>query len=277
MNITFDIGGTNLRVGLFSDDHTLVKKIIKPTPARYAEGLSLMVSLVCDLRRGSEEIHGIAVASCGVLDRVLGKILISPNLTGWEGALICSDLSLATGTRVVLENDAGAAGLGETNFGVGKGIRIVAYLTIGTGIGGARIVNGAIDANTLGYEPWSQIINVNAIDEVVDGHMSGWWQSYASGTAFMQRYGISAKLCTDASIWKDYAKYLAVGIANVIVLWSPDVVILGGGVLKSAQNFLPFVRDYIDTIVIFPKKPPLVVGSLGDEAGLYGGLTLLSK
>ncbi len=275
MNITFDIGGTNLRAGLFSDDHTLVKKIIKPTPVRYVEGLSLMVGLVEDLRRESEEIHGIAVASCGVLDRKVGKVLINPNLPGWNGALICSDLSLATNTRVVLENDAGAAGLGEAHFGAGKGIHIVAFLTIGTGIGGTRIVNGAIDANTWGFEPGHQIINVDTMDEAVDGFISGWLESYASGAAFEKRYGISAKTCTDASIWKDFAKHLAAGVVNVIVLWSPDIVILGGGVLKSAEKFMPFVRDYVNRALIFPKKPSITVGSLGDEAGLYGGLTLL--
>ncbi len=274
MKVALDIGGTNLRAGLFSDDQRLVAKHVESTPENYRDGLQRICSLTNEFHTKGN-IEGVAVAIAGVLDRQKGKMLVNPNLMGWNNVSIGPDIAKKTGVRVVLENDAVAAGLGEANFGAGKGKRIVAFLTISTGIGGARIVDGKTDENTWGFEPGHQVISVEEIT-AVDGRVHGWFERYASGSAFEARYGVSPKLCTDGSTWKDFAKYLSAGIVNIMVLWSPDIVVLGGGVSRSAEKFFPALREYLDQAVIFPQKPPVVAGTLGDEAGLYGGLVLLS-
>lgn len=277
MNITFDIGGTNVRAGLFSDEGKLIKKLMNSTPKTYSEGLPLIVHMIGELQNDASNMEGIAIATCGVLDRKAGSILINPNNHGWDGALLRDDVIRATNIRTVIENDAMTAGLGEAHFGAGKGKHIMAFLTIGTGIGGARIVDGNIDTNTWGFEPGSQIIQVHEAEKIIDTRQYGFWEAYASGTAFEKRYGMSASVCTDEKNWKEYATYLGAGINNIICLWSPDVVILGGGVAKSADKFMSYLHTYVERSVRFPHKPPIVVGDLTDEAGLYGGLILLNR
>lgn len=272
MKIAFDIGGTNIRVGLFSEDGTLVVKRVELTPQKYKAGIVQMRSMVGALSSSAVPTT-IAVAVAGVLDRSQGIILKSPNLSQWEGKPFTADLSRLLGAPIMLENDAVAAGLGEAHFGAGKGKRIVAFLTVSTGIGGAKIVDGKVDANAWGFEPGHQIINIDETT-IVGNFVQGSWESYASGTSFAKRYGVSSTACTDPVIWKDFAIYLAVGIANVMVLWSPDIVVLGGGVAKSAEKFLPFLQTKLEELVVFPQKPPVVVGTLGDEAGLWGGSVL---
>lgn len=131
-----------------------------------------------------------------------------------------------------------------------------------------------MDANAWGFEPGNQIINIEET-KIIGSFIRGSWESYASGTAFAKRYGVSPNECPGPVVWEDFAVYLAAGITNMIVLWSPDIVVLGGGVMRSAKMFLSSLRRQLERLVVFPQKPPIVIGSLGDDAGLYGGLTLL--
>lgn len=274
MKIVLDIGGSNTRAGLFSVDGTLVAKRVETTLQEYQKGTARIAWLVRQLSPSSTP-DGVAVVIAGVLNRDEGTILVSPNLSSWERKPLTRDLARTLGVPVTLGNDAVAAGLGEARFGAGKGRRIVAFLTISTGIGGAKIVEGQVDANAWGFEPGNQMINVSET-HTIGNFRRGTWESYASGTAFEKRYGVSPKECADPTIWEDFATYLAAGITNVMVLWSPDIVVLGGGVAKSAEKFLPLLHKQLEELVVFPQKPPVVVGSLGDDAGLYGGLMLLS-
>lgn len=275
MKVVFDIGGTNMRVGLFSEDGKLVKKRLEATPQDYSTGVELVVSLTRSLLPAGV-VDKVVLVIAGVLDRPKQTLLASPNLSGWEGKPIVRDISTRLHVPILMENDAIAAGIGEARFGAGKGKRIVAFLTISTGIGGAKIVDGAVDANVWGFEPGSQIINIGET-QAVDNFGRGTWESYASGTAFVHHYGVSPKVCENPTIWEDFATHLAAGIANVIALWSPDIVVLGGGVAKSAEKFLPFLQQQLEQLVVFPQKPSVVIGTLGDVSGLYGGLTLLSS
>lgn len=274
MKIVFDIGGTNIRAGLFSKEGMLVAKRVEATPQDYETGIAQMKSMAGALLSAVVP-KKVAIVIAGVLDRREGTILVSPNLSGWERKPLGRDLARTLGVPVTLENDAVAAGLGEARFGAGKGNRIVAYLTISTGIGGAKIVDGQVDANAWGFEPGNQIINMKET-KTVGNFRRGTWESYASGTAFAKRYGVSPKACTDPAIWKDFTVYLAAGITNMIVLWSPDIVVLGGGVTRSGKMFLSSLRRQLEKLVVFPRKPPIVIGSLGDDAGLWGGSILLA-
>ncbi|MBI4064813.1 ROK family protein [Candidatus Gottesmanbacteria bacterium] len=275
MNIIFDIGGTNIRAGAFSNDGKLLAKRMVPALQAYKDGIE-RIALLTDELSPDGAPDKIAIVIAGVFDQPKQTILVSPNLSGWEGKPIVRDVSERLKAPVLLANDAVAAALGEARFGAGKRSRIVAFLTISTGIGGAKIVDGKLDANVWGFEPGNQIINMDEA-QMVRNFGRGTWESYASGTAFEHRYGISPKDCVVPKIWEDFTGHLAVGITNVIVLWSPDIVVLGGGVAKSSRKFLPFLQQQLEELVVFPQKPSVVIGTLGDEAGLYGGMTLLSS
>lgn len=143
-------------------------------------------------------------------------------------------------------------------------------------MGGARVVDGKIDTNALGFEPGNQIINFDETKKVSPFHL-GTLESYVSGTAFKKLYGVKPELCTDPSIWEMYARHLAAGIANILVLWSPDIVILGGGISRSADKFLTLLRIEVAKNIPFPNIPHIEQSVLGDDAALYGGLVLLTN
>ncbi|TAN58722.1 ROK family protein [Patescibacteria group bacterium] len=192
------------------------------------------------------------------------------NLRGWSKKPLAKELKKIFGAPVLLENDAGLAGLGEAVYGAGKGKKIVAYLTISTGVGGARIVDEKIDKNAFGFEPGHQIVFLNKKFTTLE--------NIASGTAIEKKYGKKPFEIFDAKIWDNVAKDLAYGLHNVAVLWSPDIIILGGSMMKKIGIPVERVKFHLSKILkIFPKSPLIKKSKLGDLAGLYGALARLKS
>lgn len=261
MYILFDIGGTNLRVAS-SDGKSLSQPIISPTPPTFDVGLKLLIDCSQKLARGVK-IDAISGGIAGPLDPQKKMPVNAPNLRLWNNKPLVHLLSQALGAPVYLENDASLACLGEAHFGGGKGFPIVAYLTIGTGIGGSRVVDGRIDKNSLGFEPGHQLIG--------EGQQL---ENLVSGPAIEKKYAKKPLEIKDPRVWDEIAKLLAVGLNNTIVFWSPDVVILGGAVMISIP--IENVEFYLkETLKIYPKLPELKRSTLGDLSGIYGALANL--
>jgi len=179
---------------------------------------------------------------------------------------------------VYLENDAAIVGLGEAMNGAGRGEEIIAYITVSTGIGGARIVDGKIDRNIFGFEPGHQIIDpTGMLCPMCDsaGHLEG----HVSGVALEARFNKKAYEITDPQIWEEEAKWLAYGLNNTAVYWSPSVIVLGGSmIIKSPGISIERVSHHLKkTLTIFPERPRLVKAELGDIGGLYGALEILKQ
>jgi len=148
----------------------------------------------------------------------------------------------------------------------------VVYITISTGIGGSRIVDQKIDANRFGFEPGHQIIDI-----LEDGSTKSLLE-YASGSSIKKIYNKEAKDIDDENIWNDLSEKLAYGINNVIVFWSPDVVVLGGSMMNSPGISLERVKSSLkDTLKIFPEYSEIKKASLGDSCGLFGALAYLKN
>ena len=170
--------------------------------------------------------------------------------------------------------DAALVGLGEAVSGTGKGHRIVAYMTVSTGVGGVRIVNGKIDENALGFEPGHQVINFDGPNCTGCG-VSGHLESYICGRDVEAKYKMKPYEIADPKIWDDLAKYLAYGVNNTLIHWSPDILVLGGSMMKRVGIPIDNVRQYVKQFTkILPQTPPIELASLGDWGGLYGGLEL---
>jgi len=167
--------------------------------------------------------------------------------------------------------------LGEATFGAGKGKGIVVYMTISTGIGGARIVDNNLDENAMGFEPGHQIINFQSKFHLKYG-APGDLESYASGSALQKRYKKMPSKITDKKIWKQVHQYLAYGLHNAIVFWSPDIIVLGGGLMNhTAIKISELQKNIKKTLKIFPKTPLIKKATLKDVGGLYGALCLLKQ
>lgn len=263
MYILFDIGGTKIRVASSDDGVTLSEPITYKTPEYFKEGVALLIKAIETLSKG-KKIKVISGGVASAIDKKTGTLLRAPNLRGWEGNSLKDALSKYC-QHIYIENDAALVGLGEAIRGAGRGFEIVAYVTVSTGIGGARVVNGKIDTRRVDFEPGQQIIDTENLSSL---------ENRASGRAIEKKYRKEPKDITDDAVWKRAADDVAVGLHNTIVLWSPDVVVLGGPMmLKKPGIDLEEVKAYLKNIMyIFPTLPELKLAELGDNGGLYGAL-----
>lgn len=260
-----------MRIGVSTDGNTITRSKIVPTPADFQQGIQTLKQVSDELSKG-EKIEGIAGGIAGPLDQEKTMLVASPHIGGWIQKPLKSELEKAFDTSVYLENDTVVGGIGEAVKGAGAGKKIMAYLAIGTGIGGARIVDQRVDSNSLGFEPGHQIIipDGNPCNCGGKGHL----ESYVGGLYIEKIYHQKAEAITDPAIWDKIARHLAIGLNNTIVHWSPDVVVLGGSVMKSLP--LEMVNDHLkNDLTIFPQAPEVALAILGHDSGFYGALELL--
>lgn len=276
--VLLDIGGTNTRVAVSEN----LKEFSEPkkfkTPTNFKEGIDTIVETVKSMTDG--EIRGLACGVRGVIDGDKSGIVHDPGkvLTDWEEKSIVDALSKKLKTTVYLENDAALVGLGEAHFGAGEGYEIVAYHTVSTGVGGARIDRGEIDTTVYGFEPGHQILDIDQtiLGEGIDATL----ENLVSGAALEARVGQKPyDIDQGDAVWNQLAEYLAYGLHNTIVYWSPEVIVLGGSMIVGDPRIL--LNDIIkhthavvgDTVPV----PEIVDAELGDFGGLYGAMALLSQ
>ncbi len=253
-SILFDIGGTKIRMAYSENGDFFEEPKVVETPKDYEEGKRVFVDTAKELAQGRE------------IKKVVGGM--SRSVAGWGYGQFKNDLGNLIQAEIYLENDAAMVGLGEANYGAGRGSEIVAYITVSTGVGGARIVNGRIDEKAVGFEPGKQIIDIDSGDRL---------EELISGKALYEKTGKYPKEITDPKIWEEHAYFLAVGLNNVIVGWSPNVVVLGGSMITGDPAIpLDKTEKYLkDLLKIFPEIPPIKKGELGDFGGLYGALAYI--
>lgn len=275
--IVFDIGGTKTRVSTSEDLQTLDKTEKFKTVNDFEEGMSQLVKTIDELTAGSK-IDGIAGGIRGRLLEDKSGMESDGVLTKWAGYSIEEVLSKKYKVPFFLENDSAIAGLGEAIFGGGKGMEIVAYHTVSTGVGGARIVGGELDEASVGFEPGHQILDVDRT--VLGEDIAPTLENLVSGTAVAERFECPAYEIPQTDIvWEQLAKYLSQGLRNTILYWSPDAIVLGGSMIIGDPRIeIDDIRKAtVETMDGFVQTPLIVQAELGDDAGLYGGLAILKK
>ncbi|HSE34931.1 MAG TPA: ROK family protein [Candidatus Paceibacterota bacterium] len=276
--LLFDIGGTNTRLAISRDKTTFEEPRIFETPKDFDQGMAKIREVSLELA-GTDAIQAAAGGIAGTLSRDRMTFVNGPHLSGWNGKPITKALSDALGAPVYIENDTAIVGLGEATAGAGKGHRIVAYMTVSTGVGGVRIVDGKIDVAAIGFEPGHQIIDAGgALHQSSVGGYGLDLEGYVSGTAVSDRYGKKPYEITDEAFWDEMARLLAFGLNNTIVHWSPDAVVLGGSMMKKIGIPVPRVEAYLRGILhVYPELPVIVHSSLEDIGGLHGAVAFLNQ
>ena len=281
MFLLFDIGGTKTRLSISRDGNNFIPPEIYDTPSDFDAGINLIANYLKKQDIGIQKVGG---AIAGVFNKTKEMLIYSPNLPDWIGKNLRRALVNVAGTEnIILENDAALNGLGEAVYGAGKDYKIIAYITISTGVGGARIVNKKIDTAVFGFEPGHQLIKVcNSIcsDDLncSSGEELDYLESFISGASFKKRYGENPSEIKSEKIWDRIYHYLAIGLNNVMVFWSPEVIVLGGGVVSSDDFSLERAAMHLEKIMkVYPELPVFRKSSLGDFAGLYGALNLLQN
>lgn len=266
-SIIFDIGGTKMRVAFSADGQTFEAPQSVLTPASYDDGLKLFVETAKRCANG-RKIEAVCGGIAGPFTERKRSLMGSPNLSDWIGKPLKNNLEESLGAPIYIENDSALVGLGEAIDGAGKGTEIVAYITVSTGVGGVRIVDGKIDERNLGFEPGHQIIDFQNMQTL---------ESLVSGKSVQKKYGQEPKDIKEAEVWETLAKILAVGLANTIMHWSPQVLVLGGSMIIGNPAIpIESVEKHLKEIIkIFPELPTIKKARLGDFGGLYGALAYL--
>jgi predicted NBD/HSP70 family sugar kinase len=277
MYILFDIGGTKTRVAASDDLRSYGDPIKFDTPLMFQEGMEAVMKAI-DTLSGGKRIDAIAGGIRGPLNHEKTSIVSEKKLLDWVGRSIVGALNARYHAPVYLENDTAIVGLGEAVRGAGKGYDIVAYHTVSTGVGGARFVHGALDTVSVGFEPGHQELD---IDRSLLGHnVAHTLENLVSGTALEKRRGVKPyEVPQDDAVWDELAHYLAHGIKNTIVYWSPDVIVLGGSMIVGdprifRDDIVRHTEEVLDGLV---QCPPIVDAILKDEGGLHGAMVLIES
>lgn len=274
MIVCVDIGGGTTRVG-FSDDEKTFTKIVKFSTENIFE--DEVKRIAQEIRAISGDIKAIVIAAAGSEDRKNGIIISWGQKKSWWGQNIFKALSAYfPQAQFLIENDTKLAGLGEAVFGAGRNYSLVGYISLSTGVGGGLISDKKIVSYNFGIEPGHQIVNFQETKEWSCGQ-KGCFEAYASGTAFQQIFGVSPEACVDKNIWEKYGKLVAVGMANLIAFWSPEVVVVGGGVAHKFDYFLKSLEAELVHLLPMYLVLPKIVKSQLDEPGLYGGLAYFAS
>jgi glucokinase len=291
-----DIGGTKIAVGMVDDTGSVLSKLESPTDAQrgYARGLERMIGMLRETARvAGVEISGIGIGSTGLVYPISGAFGDVDFLPGWQWKNPVEDLARAFHVSVALENDADASALGEASWGAGKGKSRLVYVTVGTGIGGGIILDRQLYRGADMAHPEIGHHVLDPSGPLCSCGFRGCWESLATGPALAawfksnapakQQYSedlTARQICQWAQQGDELARraiareahYLGLGLANLINLFVPDVIVLGGSVMKSAALFLDGIRKVVSQGCRFVpfEKTELAVASLGEDSNLIG-------
>ena len=273
--VLFDIGGTNTRVAVSEDLKSFGDSIKFKTPKDFDAGIDAIVEAVGKLT--DSDVQAMAGGIRGVL--VEDKTATSGDeiLSGWNEQPLVETLKKKLKTEVYLENDAAVVGLGEALYGAGKGHDICVYHTVSTGVGGAKIEHGELDDARYGFEPGMQILDVDR--SILGEDVVPTLESLVSGSAVEARVGMKAyEIPQEDKIWDELAGYLAHGLRNTIMYWSPDIIVLGGSMILGDPRILLDDITRHTEIVLDDEvpMPEIVDAALGDSGGLYGAMAILN-
>jgi len=292
--VGIEIGGTKLQAGVGSRDGKLAALVRRPVdPAKGGAGIreqipSIVEEALAQAKCPMKDVAGIGVGFGGPVDSTRGRILVSHQIEGWADFPLREWLSKKVEVPVVLQNDAKTAALAEAAHGAGKGRRRIFYITVGSGVGGGLVIDGAPDvgqglgAGEIGHT-WVPDPETGRPDKLE--HVASGWSIGKRGSRRLGREVSGAEVAALAGkgdplarkTVEESAEALAIGIGNVLALLHPERFVVGGGVslmgdlwwgpLKKAlaerYAFKPFAHAY-----------DIVPAALGEEVVVIGAVLL---
>jgi glucokinase len=284
--IGIDLGGTAIKLGRFDWNGNCLQALTVPTPQpAYPEGvLSAIVTAIQQLDPERKAV-AIGVGTPGPADADGRIARVAINLEGWRDIPLADWLEAKTGRATILANDANCAGMGEYWRGAGRPFRHLIMLTLGTGVGGAVILNGQLFVGHEGAAGELGLITLNPHGPECNSGNHGSLEQYTSVRAIRRRTGLEpdqlgarAKAGDTEAItfWQTYGRDLAAGLASLIYVLTPEAVIIGGGVSASAEFFFPTMQQELERRVLLSSRAglQLLQAELGNQAGIVGAAKL---
>ncbi|PYE94781.1 glucokinase [Rhizobium sp. PP-F2F-G38] len=306
--LAFDLGGTDLRAAIVSRAGEVRQSLTVPTRAR--DGVDAVLDQMASLAekltaQAGHEIAGVGLGAPGPLDPVAGIMIAPPTLAGWHDVPVVERLSARLGLPVFLDNDANVAALGEWHYGAGRGFETVLFITVSTGIGGGVVSHGRIFHGSRGLAVEIGHMTLSGSGPTCLCGNVGCFEALASGTALGHR-GAEAALrpggekiaaaqidigrpgaravveaarvgdpAALALIAKE-AEWLGIGLTNLLHIFSPDIVVIGGGLSNAFDLLIGGIRSVVATRAMSAYRDVVIVrAELGTNAGLVGAAGLV--
>lgn len=311
--IGIDLGGTNIAVGIVDESFKIVKKGSTPTLVNrdpeliIADMGKLCLELLAETGIGLEEVVCAGIAAPGSVNPRTGIIEYANNLPFLRFPIADTLRKYLPVKKVFLENDANAAALGEAVGGAAKGKRLSVMITLGTGVGGGVIIDGKIYSgfNYAGAELGHTVIEYNG--RQCSCGRKGCFEAYASATALVNMTKEKLAACKDTLMWEMcgndinkadariafaamkkgdragkevvdmYISYLACGITNMINIFQPEVLLIGGGVCNEKDYLLKPLTEIVNADQYTRNqavKTEIKIAALGNDAGIVGAAAL---
>ena len=263
MFIGVDIGGTHTRIAT-GEKNKIFEKVDFPT-----EDFDKTVSLICDAIRkiSNNNIKRIGVSIAGPYNFSENTLLQPPNLPSqdsWKNKNISKAISNNISIKTTAAHDASVIALAEATYGAGEDKNPVLYYTVSTGIGSGLVVDGKIYHGIYNPEPGHQLLSKSG-DSL---------ESLASGSALRKKFNKEPRDVEGSPEWEEAMEYVAIGISNSILHFSPEIVVIGGGMTKHKEVFFTPVKKYLEKYVTIVPLPEIVPSTLGQDNGLIGALEL---
>ena len=307
--LAMDMGGTQFRIALANEQGKILKRFASPieSPDNPERGIEQIMGEINELLSGvdASEVRGMGVAIAGLITPETGILLTSPNLLEWYNTPIKDIFEEELKMPVWVGNDANMAAVGERRFGAGKGIDDLIYITVSTGVGGGIIIGGKMLVGSCGFgaEIGHMTIDVNGI-KCNCGNV-GCLETLASGTAIARMAiekisegekssiskmisgdidKVTSKLVYDAAsdgdamaadVMLTAATYLGVGVVNLVHLFNPTMVIIGGGVSRAGDILFRPVRQVVAERAMRDIQVEIVPAGLRDDPGLLGAVAMV--
>jgi len=308
-----DLGGTKVHVGVSDLQGNIIAEAKEDTVRISGKAvLEQISSLITEMLRKesveSLQIRGIGIGVPGIVDHKRGEVVWAPNLPNWRNIPLRRYIqSKVYNLPVYLENDVDCAVLGEAWLGVAKGKKDVVFISIGTGIGSGLILNGKLYRGSKGvsgaigwfilgkegmkskYKRCGHLESVSSgqgIKDLVKEYLGEFFSSSRRDAPEIRKYknidakGIFLLARRNDRLAKKVVKealiYLGMGVANVISIINPEMVVIGGGVGQASDIIIPEIRKIVDKYAqpFSAKNVSIVQSKLGTHAGLYGALRL---
>lgn len=314
--IGVDLGGTNIKAGLVDADHHIIDSVsCKTNLPRPREEVEQAIAGLCgELCRKaglslSEDIGSVGIGTPGSVNSEAGIVEFNANFNYRNWRLVQAMEALLP-CRVYIENDANAAAYGEYIAGAARGARYAVAITLGTGIGGGIIIDGKIYSgfNSAGAELGHTVIEKGGRPCMCGRR--GCWEKYASARALTEDTRAAMRQNPDNMMWQaaggdldrvnaktafdamragdalgkrlvdDYIGYVACGLVNVINVFQPEIICIGGGVSKEGESLLEYIRTIVDQEDYArdsAKRTKIVIAQLRNDAGIIGAAGLAAQ
>lgn len=310
LTVGIDIGGTKVAGGVVDADGWIAARASAGTPSAHRSAAVVEDTIADVVHRlmAEHEVHAVGIGAAGFVDAARSTVLFSPHLS-WRKEPLRDRLVERIGLPVVVENDANASAWGEYRFGAGRGEEHLVVVNLGTGIGGAVVLDGVIQRGKYGIAGEFGHMQVVPQGRRCECGNRGCWEQYTSGNALVREVqelvtsgspvvqglleqvggnaaGLTGPLITQAArdgdataieLFADMGTWLGVGLANLAAAYDPGTFVIGGGVSEAGELLLGPAREAFRRHLPgrgFRPEAAVVPAALGNDAGLIGAADL---